>query len=126
MARFRSKPFDPKPFTPGARIEWEHTTSDRRVILRTGIVWSGAPGMRDGGRAVWVTPDEQLVGDLHYALYVHVPQQRTDPRLVHQNTPTSEDIVLHDKPWADTCGRRTWGAAEAARSVRATNAALAS
>lgn len=75
MARYRFKAFDPKPFTPGARIEWTHTAHDGCEWIRTGTVWSLAlaqPGVR---RAVWVTPDSPLPGDLYRALYVIV---RTD------------------------------------------------
>jgi hypothetical protein len=120
---YRPKPFNPKPFTPGAAITWEHRTTDNRIVVRTGIVWSGAPSLAGwGGRGVWVTPDEPLPGDTYRAIYVYVPPQYRDR--VPQK-PYSADHVDHN-PLADSPGKRTWYAADAARSVRAHNAALAS
>src|ERR1051325_8368907 len=68
MSRYRYKPFNPKPGTPGARIEWQHSTvSGVPPVTRQGIVWSLAP--KPG---LWVSPDESLPGDL-YGLINVVP-----------------------------------------------------
>jgi hypothetical protein len=91
MARFRAKPFAPKPMSPGATIAWDHTVysegtgSFGGVVRRTGVVWSKAPLM-DGRDAVWVTPDVPLPDDLHYALIVTLSAKRMrtgpEPRLI--------------------------------------------
>lgn len=65
MKRYRYKPFNPKPGTPGAPIEWAHTTTSGERVTRTGVVWSLAPSP-----GVWVSPTGALPGDLYGLIYV--------------------------------------------------------
>lgn len=88
MRRYRFKPFDPKPFEPGAVVEWRHfplVPEDTPYIkagpgvVRRGVVWSGAP-TADGRRHVWVIPDESLDDDPYRAICVRVPAARESER----------------------------------------------
>ncbi len=122
MARYRFKAFNPKPFEPGARIEWDHSTlSGLPPVRRSGVVWSAAAFTRSpggggrNGRAVWVIPDESLPGDLYRAIYVLIPLQ-SEHFTPDQLRPHSTDDPRYGG------GRETAYAARVAERTRRDNA----
>lgn len=66
----RSKPFEPKPWAPGARIEWAHHFPSGPPVVRTGVIWSRAPEVDGATIVAWVTPDEALPSDLYSVIAV--------------------------------------------------------
>lgn len=109
---YRFKAFNPKPFTPGARIYWDHTRTDGSVVRRLGVVWSGAPKAANR-QAVWVNPEESLPDDLHRAICVVVPTDR-DGR-----PPWSESYATHGPGWV------MWNAERITREIRRGGASAA-
>lgn len=73
MARQRQlKPFDPKPFKPGASIEWTHVYPNGSELQRSGTVWSEASKLAGYSKVCWVIPSEPLSTDAYLALAVGV------------------------------------------------------
>lgn len=84
------KPFDPKPFKPGAALTWSHVFPDGSEVQRTGTVWSEAPTVPGYGKPCWVIPDEPLPSDLYSAVVVAVVSR--------------EYVDLHaGLPWQQSC-----------------------
>jgi hypothetical protein len=68
MARIRqSKPFAPKPMTPGSEITWTHYYPSGEKRERTGTVVGHAPKCGAGHKSeVWVVADRPLDSDLYH------------------------------------------------------------
>lgn len=84
--------FTPKPWEPGARIEWTHFYPDGNSIRRSGVVWDRGPTVDGTTMVAWVTPDKPLPSDLYRAIAVGKSSKRHNP--VHgtywlDNTATS-------------------------------------
>lgn len=74
--RRTTKPFEPKPNTPGATIAWTQVHADGTTSDRAGTVWALAPTAANCV-TVWVTPDQPLPTDPYHVIAVAVlPRNR--------------------------------------------------